>query len=341
MKRSNDFVVGAVVLLGIAAIVGATLWMKQADIGRKRERIVARFRDVGNLKVGSDVVIRGVRAGRVEAIELADGGWVHVHSRLDPEVSLPRDPVVLLGQSSLFGDFQAVIQERSAIPRNRDVQDELRASGGAPGTLAGATLPDIAQLTTVAGQIAGDVASVADRVQLAFDSTAATELRRTIRHFSESSQNLSVASRNLSYIARTQSRNLDSLAVDIRDGVSNLKTATESFQRTVDRIDESTARGEVKQIVDDMEESARTLRQFSEQLRDISVELARSQQGVAHIVGQADSLMTKANQGTGSLALILNNPSLYQNSDSLLREIRSLVADIKTNPKRYINVKVF
>jgi phospholipid/cholesterol/gamma-HCH transport system substrate-binding protein len=75
-KRSNDWIVGSVVIAATVMIVAATLWLQQADIGKRRESATARFRDVGNMQVGNAVVIRGVRSGRVQRIELADSGWV-------------------------------------------------------------------------------------------------------------------------------------------------------------------------------------------------------------------------------------------------------------------------
>ena len=56
MKRSNDFVVGLTVLVGVVAIVAATLWVKQADLRNRHERATARFRAVGNVRVGAAVV---------------------------------------------------------------------------------------------------------------------------------------------------------------------------------------------------------------------------------------------------------------------------------------------
>ena len=43
----------------------------------------------------------------------------------------------------------------------------------------------------------------------------------------------------------------------------------------------------------------------------------------------------------GALGLLLNDPHLYRSSDSLVIELRALVADMKKNPRRYLNVKVF
>jgi phospholipid/cholesterol/gamma-HCH transport system substrate-binding protein len=51
--------------------------------------------------------------------------------------------------------------------------------------------------------------------------------------------------------------------------------------------------------------------------------------------------MDKINAGQGSVGLMVNDPRLYRNSDSLVTELRSLVQDFKANPKKYVNVRVF
>jgi phospholipid/cholesterol/gamma-HCH transport system substrate-binding protein len=178
MKRADDFAVGLTMLIGTAIIVGATLWVKQADFGRQSAMVTARFRDVGGAKIGTPVVIRGVRAGRLEALELSDSAFVLARMALDPDVTLPADPVVLLNESSLFGEWQATITSRDAVARDADVLRQVSETSRGGDVLPGATLPDIARLTAVAGQIAGDVASVAERVQLAFDEQAAANSGR-------------------------------------------------------------------------------------------------------------------------------------------------------------------
>ena len=45
--------------------------------------------------------------------------------------------------------------------------------------------------------------------------------------------------------------------------------------------------------------------------------------------------MAKINRGQGSLGLMVNDPSLYRNADSLLVTMRSLIADVKARPSRY------
>ena len=143
MKRTNDFAVGLTILLGTVVIIGATLFVKQSDFGRDHATVSARFRDVGGVRVGTPVVVRGVRAGKIEAMELSDSSFVLARMALDPNVGLPVDPVVLLNESSLFGEWQATITSRDAVGRDEDVVRQLSETARGGDVLPGATLPDL------------------------------------------------------------------------------------------------------------------------------------------------------------------------------------------------------
>jgi phospholipid/cholesterol/gamma-HCH transport system substrate-binding protein len=270
----------------------------------------------------------------VEAIELDANGWVQVRLALNKDIELPRDPVVLLGASSLFGEWQAMVMERSAAPNNRDVAAALVAASGEKGQLPGAVLPDVAQLTTVAGGIAGDVASVAQRFQVAFNDSAARELRASIRSVAQ-------LSAELARTVRVQSRHLDTVSVDVRAGAADLSQAAEAFLRTVSRIDSATSAGEVRNIVSESEKAAGQVREASVRLNQLTQSMERTESHLRGVMARADSVLFKVDQGQGTLGLLVNDPRLYQNTDSLLRELRALLADVKKQPKRYFGVKIF
>jgi phospholipid/cholesterol/gamma-HCH transport system substrate-binding protein len=334
MKRTNDFLVGAVVVLVILILTGATIWVKQSDIGERRSKVVARFRDVGNARVGNAVVIRGVRAGTIEAIELSRGGWVHVRMNLDRSMQLPSTAVVLLNESSLFGEWQATITPRSALPHDETVQAQIEESSGGGDVLPGATLPDIAKLTAVAGQIAGDVANVAGRVEVAFDEPAARELRSSIRNFAE-------LSTTLSHTVRAHAGDLDTLSRGMQSAVASLNKTAASAAQIASRVDSSSSSGEIRQMVDDMSHAAAELRRTSAQLRMMSEQLSKTQGRLDSFLTNGDSVLVKLNTGQGSLGLLLNDPSLYRNGDSLLTQLRGLVTEVRTNPKKFVSVRIF
>ena len=254
--------------------------------------------------------------------------------RLDEAVTLPRQPVVLLNSSSLFGEWQATVMSREALPDNPDVRLQVEEAAGDPSVIPGAMLPDIAQLTAVASGIAGNVASVAERFRVAFDDKAAKELRASIG-------NVAALSAELARIVRRQSSNLDTVAVRVSTGADELRTTAEAVRRVAGRIDSSTSDGQIRSLVSDLERAAKTLVYTTDQVRKLTDGLAQSQGHLDLVLAHSDSVMAKVNAGRGTLGLLVNNPSLYHHSDSLLVQMQSLFADIKANPKRYVNVRIF
>ena len=333
MRRANDFIVGVTMLGGIALVVGGVLWTKGTGIGRDEHYVSARFVDVGSVRIGTPVVVRGMRSGKVDRMQLEDG-YVIVRMALSPDVALPRQPVVLLNESSLFGEWQATITGQDAVGRDEEIQRQLRVTSRGDDVLAGASLPDIAKLTAVAGRIAGDVASVTERVDIAFDNEAAKELRRSIRNFSELSSTLAKS-------VREQSANLTRTSTSVEGGVEALSRAAMVLRDVSLRVDSATSNEQVQLLVTDAAEAARQLKSATRQLSSMADQLGRSQARLDAFLIASESIATRVNAGHGSLGLLVNDPALYEHTDSLVMELRALVADVQKNPRRYINLRVF
>jgi phospholipid/cholesterol/gamma-HCH transport system substrate-binding protein len=334
MRRGNDVLVGAVVLVVIAALVGGILWVKESDIGRRQNEIVAHFRDVGNARVGNSVVVRGVVGGRIEGIELASDGWVNVRMKLDPTVRMPIDPVVLLNESSLFGDWQATIVERRALPADEALAREVVDASRERGVLPGASLPGIGKLTAVAGQIAGDVATVARRFGTAFDDSAARDLHASIRNVADLSSTLRA-------VTEAHASDLDTLSDQLRGAVRMMHRAAGVVEVTARRLDSATTSDQAQQLVQNFSDAAFELRHAATQVRELTTRFQSTQARTETFLATGDSVLSKMNRGQGTLGLLLNDPSLYHRADSLLVELRALSADIRANPKRYLSVRVF
>jgi phospholipid/cholesterol/gamma-HCH transport system substrate-binding protein len=308
-KRATDVMVGAFVVLGAAAIVGGTMWAREAHLGRGKAALVARFRDVGGAGVGTNAYIRGVRAGRVEGIELGDDGWVRVRIALEPAVRLPADPVVLLGSSSLVGDWQATITSRQAVPDAADVGQQLAESAGERGVVPGAMSGGVSQLTAGAGRILDDIGAVAGHARVAFDDTAALEFRDAIA----STQVLS----------------------------ARLAATSDAIHRTALRVDSASADGDLQRALRDVAAAAADTRATAAELRRFTAGGGDTRLLVDRVLARVDTLVGRTTAGTGTMGRVMSDPSLYTNADSLVTELRALVADVKAHPKRYVNIKMF
>jgi phospholipid/cholesterol/gamma-HCH transport system substrate-binding protein len=75
--------------------------------------------------------------------------------------------------------------------------------------------------------------------------------------------------------------------------------------------------------------------------RTASSNLAAMSTDLKQTSTKLDAILAKVDSGNGSAAKLLNDPGVYNDVRGLLQRMDSLLADIKKNPKRYINVKVF
>jgi phospholipid/cholesterol/gamma-HCH transport system substrate-binding protein len=80
-----------------------------------------------------------------------------------------------------------------------------------------------------------------------------------------------------------------------------------------------------------------TLKNF----RTSSANLAEISGQLKETSGKLDAIVAKVDSGPGSIAKLVNDPGAYNDVRALLQRMDSLLADIKKNPKRYINVKIF
>ena len=57
-------------------------------------------------------------------------------------------------------------------------------------------------------------------------------------------------------------------------------------------------------------------------------------------VNRLDELTKHLNAGEGTAGQLLHNKEMYDNMNSAANELKGLIADIRKDPKKYLNVKV-
>lgn len=328
MRRRREFVVGVTVVAAVIAVVAGALWLSQTSLARDQIVRSARFREVGGLKPGAPVTLRGVKVGRVTAIRLAADEWVQVDMQFDRTAELPPDPAVVAASSSLFGEWRANIlglAEQQDDPELSAALEQARAPGGE--AWPGATLPDIGELTQQASRIAGDVANVTRRLEGVLDSSAVKELKASI-------EDLSQISRRLAGFARAQTQRLDTVG-------ENISLGSSAFVRTVTRLDSATAGGIVPEVAGNTRMALADLRKAAADLREVTEAAAQNKVSMVQALQSADSILRRIERGQGTLGMLASDTMLYREATLTFQEARALIADIRNNPKKYLKVSVF
>jgi len=335
VKRSNEFAVGLAVLAALALVIGGALWLSETDVNQKQASYKARFRTVGGLGVGAPVTLRGVRVGRVEAIRLVQNEWVETEFTIDRSVVLPRRPAAISASASLFGEWSANIVPFEPLPTDPIIRDALIESDRAGGLAwPGATLPDIGQLTAQASRIAGDVGDITQRIGQAFDSTALKNMQQSVK-------DLAAISARLVTFANAQTDRIDRVSQNVASTSDAFAGVAKTFQGAVARLDTATSDNQLRDILENSRSSSVDVRQAAADLRSVIAAARANEASLVRVLQGADSLMTRIQQGSGTLGMLASDSTLYRETTLTVMQFRELLTDIQAHPKKYLKISVF
>ena len=167
----------------------------------------------------------------------------------------------------------------------------------------GPSTPGIAELTSKADSVMNSINAVSAALEHEMVATGGIrDLRNTI-----AATNRLV--NDFSQIANEQSRQLSATMASLRRASAAIDPA------------------KVDSTVRNIRTASANLAELSGQIKETSRKL--------------DVVLAKVDSGTGSAAKLINDPGAYNDVRALLQRMDSLLADIKKNPKRYINVRIF
>jgi phospholipid/cholesterol/gamma-HCH transport system substrate-binding protein len=328
-QRRNDVRVGLAILVALALVIFGTLWLKGGGFGREERELRAQFTEVGQVIDGSRVKLRGVEIGRVSGIDFhPSGGFVVVSMRIDPDVPLPSNPVVVASPESFFGDWQVEIADRARWPQSEftiPVEQDL---------LPAYALPDVGQLAGVADRIAENMAVLSDRVELAFTEETAIRVREAIN-------NLQQVTQGLTDLVQRQQGTVDELAADLSQMTETLGQTVNAVNRVATEIETALAGGRTQAIVDNVANATERMDSLTAALVSVSGDFGRTMASADTTLAALAGVLTAVNEGEGTAGLLLRDTALYGRIVRSTELLELLLDDIRRNPRRYINLEIF
>jgi phospholipid/cholesterol/gamma-HCH transport system substrate-binding protein len=329
MTRRNEVTVGLVVIASILLVVFGTIWMRGLRLGHEEVDVKARFHEVGQLLTGSTVKFRGVPIGRVEIIALEPGGdAVIVTMSVSGDVRLPADRVVILAPESMFGDWQAEIVSRSQF-RHYDYAETRD-----PNVLPGYALPDMSRLTAVADQIARNMAIISERFETAFTEQTADNIREAI-------ENIQEVSAQLTGLVGSQQAAIEEVARNLEQTSEAAGQAALTMQRAFAEIETAIGSGRLSGIVSNVERATARTDTLAAILAAASQDLRATAARADTTLRQIGGIASAVDRGEGTLGLLLRDTALYYSLTEMNAEVQALLSDIRQNPRRYINLRIF
>ena len=254
-----------------------------------------------NLKPGQPVLLAGVSVGYVSHVGLRDDGYLDVQIKVNDDVKVPKNSTASVKPIGIFGD--AAIALTPTAPSKVSYQP-------------GDTVP-IGKAATDIQAILERVDSVGFTVQTMTKTLNAEliqaggirDMRRSLANAATLSASAAQLSAQLTSIAAEQNRNLTATMATFRRAASAVDSA---------KIDS-------------------TLTNF----RTSSASLSRIAANLDSTSKRASALLAGIERGEGNVGKLMKDTLLYRDLRGLVTQADSVLADLKANPKKYINLRIF
>ncbi|MCY4647910.1 MAG: MlaD family protein [Gammaproteobacteria bacterium] len=327
--RRNEVWVGAVILLSVVVAVAGSFWLRGYRLTGGTTTVEALFSGVGQLTDGASVKLRGVTIGRVNGIAVEpDGAAVRIGLAINAGLQLPADAAVLIAPESMFGDWGAEIVSRSAHPRLDFFQP------ADPEVLPGFAIADLSRLTATADQIAENLATITDRVEVAFTEETAANLRIVI-------ENVGRVSEQVAELADAQIGAVEDLVENVRTSTNEVAQAAALATSTLGEVERLLSGGVVDSIVGDTRVTASEFRQLATDLRETTTGLATTLQFADSTLVRFERIGRELEAGEGTLAQLLADSTVAVQTQSVLMQLSLLLEDFRENPGRYVRLSIF
>ncbi len=307
MKISNETKVGVLTITAITILVLGFNFLKGKNLFSKSKNIYTVFKDMGSLEKSNEVKINGLPIGAVSDKKEIDKdvSAVIVTINLTRDINIPDNSVAYI-KSGLVGASYIVI-EKGDSKTYLKIGDTLktREEGGLLDQVSSQLNPTLTKVRTVLDTLTQTLTGVNGLL----NSDAKINLQQTF-------SNLNRASSALNGLLNNQTGALAKT-------LNNTQSITEEFKKNTENINATISNA----------------KRASEKLA--ALELKPTIDSLNAMILQLKSAVAKISSKDGTLGALINDKTLYNKLHDAILSAEILMDDLRTNPKRYVNLSIF
>ena len=313
MKISNETKIGALTAIAITLLILGYSFLKGKTLFGKSHTLYAKYTNVQGLANSNPVMINGLQVGTVFSITTDKNmKQILVNMNLSKDVNIPKNSVAII-KPNILGTTSIDIKLGDAteyIPKNDTIATE--ATTGIFNEVLSKVDPLIYQVTKAVTSID----SVLMSVNHILDPMAKNNIGTTLENLNKTTANLINASASLQILLNTQTGALAGT-------LNNLNSFTAGLAGNNDKINN---------MVGNLDKTATNLSKL---------DLEKTLTTLNSTIGDLKSTIGKLNSTSGTAGLLFNDTKLYNNLTATANKLNLLIDDLRTNPKRYVNISVF
>ncbi|OAQ42261.1 ABC transporter permease [Pedobacter psychrophilus] len=309
MKISNETKVGILAAITIAILIIGYNFLKGNDIFVSENEFYAKYDKVDGLAVSKPVLVNGYQIGRVSALTLLENGQILAQFKIKPQYEVPKNTIARLESTDLLGSKAVVFDLGNSLQYAID-GDTLNANVQAN------LMEQVEPVQKKAQQIVSKMDSVLSSVNMILNPDFQRNINKSFASIANTLQTLESTSKTVDGAVGIQAKRIDVILANAESISNNLKNNNQKINEMVGNFNS-----------------------FSSQMASTNIKATIDNANKA--VTELQAAVNKVNQGTGSIALLLNDDKLYNNLNKSAKDLDELMLDVKANPKRYVSFSVF
>jgi phospholipid/cholesterol/gamma-HCH transport system substrate-binding protein len=316
LKISKEIKIAIVFIATLALLYWGINFLKGRDFFNKERIYYAVYNQVNGLVTSNPVLVNGFKVGHVKKMYFHpdNSGRIMVEFIINnSDLKIPSNSIARLFSSDLLGSRAVEIQMGSSATMAKD-GDTLKTFVQA--TLGEEVNVQFQPIKQKFESVMLSIDSVLVIIKGIFNENTQKNLEQSFESIRYTIQNLEHTTYNIDTLVVTQRvklaniiGNVESISLNIKKNNDKITNIITNFSNISDTIAKA-------KIASTIENASKSLKQFAE-------------------------IMGKVNSGEGSLGLLINNDSLYNNLNGASKQLNELVEDVKLNPQRYVNISVF
>ncbi|MCX6999725.1 MAG: MlaD family protein [Candidatus Sumerlaeota bacterium] len=334
-KSSLTIRVGIFIVVGCLLLLGLSLRVEKNLFGRPvGVNLLAKFKDVKGLETGAPVMLGGIDIGEVEGLNFdAREALVEAKLFIRSPYHLKKDSVASIRLQSLLGQYYISVDFGNPATPDLQYGEIIQTVETTDVTNALQVIGDVGhEIKDLASNFNKNQQKLTDQITSLIDENR-ENIKKTTDSFAEIAPILTEIVKKVKKGEGTVGRLFtdDSLyrqLTSAADGVSSLTLDVRTGKGTLSRLiysDELVTRAEqtftdvgkaaenINTIVTDNKES---INKFLTSLGDVSPKLQSAVDSISQI-------SKKVNEGEGTLGKLVNDPSLYKNTNTAVNQIKA------------------
>lgn len=315
MKISKVVKIGLFTIICLTAFVWGINFLKGRNLFTSSNLYYAVFDQVDGLVESNKVMLSGFKVGVVQEIKFEEGytGRLIVSLLIENDYKIPQKSIAKLVSTDIMGG-KAIKLEVNRSKTFYEPGDTLISAieTGLIDQLAYQMVP----VKQKAEALMVEFEKTLEVISLVFNESTRDNLQSSFVSLRKTLHNLDRSSAMLDTM-------LNSKSGSIRQIMANANSISNNLKQNNDKI-------------------SNTIKNFSSISDSLAkVNFAKTLLKADSAMSSLNTILTNINNGQGTLGQLAKNDTLYYNLESASRNLELLLIDMKTNPKRYINVSVF